>query len=189
MTPRRFAGLRDGLSPPTRGSPPGRLQGARRSRSIPAHAGKPSSTSRGCSGATVYPRPRGEAMFAQYFRFSIKGLSPPTRGSRTTAPDASPAAGSIPAHAGKPPGPIAEGRPARVYPRPRGEAKLSGIQRHLEDGLSPPTRGSPDGGPQGHARRGSIPAHAGKPESLALFIIRARVYPRPRGEASILAAI
>ena len=87
-----------GLSPPTRGSPHSRLQPAPRTRSIPAHAGEPPSTS------AVYPRPRGGAWKSPRCSFLIRGLSPPTRGSRSEASRFWAREWSIPAHAGEPHG-------------------------------------------------------------------------------------
>ena len=72
---------------------------------------------------------------------------------------------SIPAHAGKPGGCIYAPHEFRVYPRPCGETSYT--RRVADDllGLSPPMRGNP----RTHFRHlfqiGSIPAHAGKPDS------------------------
>ena len=48
-------------------------------------------------------------------------------------------------------------------------------------GLSPPTRGNRRSCSRQPPRGGSIPAHAGEPETDADIIIPGEVYPRPRG--------
>ena len=54
-------------------------------------------------------------------------------------------------------------------------------------GLSPPTRGSLADATDIRGERGSIPAHTGKPEPGSRAAGEAGVYPRPHGEASIVA--
>ena len=76
--------------------------------------------------------------------------------------------------------------PRGVYPRPRGEAfSVSGIAASVS-GLSPPTRGSPLLAPGASHPLRSIPAHAGKPQRSIGRRDDGSVYPRPRGEASVL---
>ena len=172
-----------GLSPPTRGSPGPPLRTSRTSGSIPAHAGKPSCFSPSGSLPGVYPRPRGEAAVRTLGARPGLGLSPPTRGSREMVSADSTAAGSIPAHAGKP-----TTRPylrvaRRVYPRPRGEASQPLGRFRSTLGLSPPTRGSLQPARRRDQVLRSIPAHAGKPGAVLARLKETRVYPRPRGEA------
>ena len=72
-----------------------------------------------------------------------------------------------------------------VYPRPHGEAGRLVLHRAPALGLSPPTRGSlHDRGPRG-GRRGSIPAHTGKPRAPPGSHALRAVYPRPHGEAKL----
>ena len=152
-----------GLSPPTRGSLPGsRVHGAR-PRSIPAHAGKPSSSTRGWRTTRVYPRPRGEAASPVRYAIIVRGLSPPTRGSPVCRGVRNVVSGSIPAHAGKPILNWFRSTKNEVYPRPRGEAQKARVHGLRAPGLSPPTRGSRPGLAQCSRGHGSIPAHAGKP--------------------------
>ena len=92
-----------GLSPPTRGSLADKRPTAHWRRSIPAHAGKPPGRWEAGGWSRVYPRPRGEASLDASAFSNESGLSPPTRGSLSSAPRARIATGSIPAHAGKPP--------------------------------------------------------------------------------------
>ena len=97
-----LTGTSRGLSPPTRGSLHRTRWHQRVPRSIPAHAGEPCLCYVDNSAAAVYPRPRGGARFTSTNLSNIRGLSPPTRGSR---PGRWPRPGrqrSIPAHAGEP---------------------------------------------------------------------------------------
>ena len=182
----RRAQVGQGLSPPTRGSRLCPVTTATTARSIPAHAGKPS-RARWCAGRTsVYPRPRGEAISRRSRRSARTGLSPPTRGSRRHAQVRELEQRSIPAHAGKPPPTRTTGCGPRVYPRPRGEANPERAHRAPSYGLSPPTRGSPADHASGCGSPRSIPAHAGKPPYSVRPRHDRRVYPRPRGEASLL---
>ncbi len=172
-----------GLSPPTRGS---RLPVAGRDlprRSIPAHAGEPSTRPRTCRAVKVYPRPRGGAIAIGELGRYVSGLSPPTRGSRRQLQPDSGSRGSIPAHAGEPHR-VRQGIVAyRVYPRPRGGASPKAAVVRIGRGLSPPTRGSLRTDCRGYARQRSIPAHAGEPDSGLRGFPFFRVYPRPRGGA------
>ena len=132
----------EGLSPPTRGSLHCPGASRTRARSIPAHTGKPPTPCAPSRPPRVYPRPHGEAGVVGPGIDSGKGLSPPTRGSRSANMSAASIARSIPAHTGKPRRPTARRRPPRVYPRPHGEARSGDDSPGQADGLSPPTRGS-----------------------------------------------
>ena len=70
-----------------------------------------------------------------------------------------------------------------VYPRPRGEAASKLSDDWNDQGLSPPTRGSPSARARFPGSAGSIPAHAGKPVWGRSGPGGVPVYPRPRGEA------
>ena len=96
---------RAGLSPPTRGNPPKIAPTVNQQRSIPAHAGEPSSDSARMAMSRVYPRPRGGTGAPPSSATADSGLSPPTRGNRRRMGRNSAGAGSIPAHAGEPPPP------------------------------------------------------------------------------------
>ena len=156
-------------------SPPG--------RSIPAHAGEPRSTPGLWPARTVYPRPRGGARGVVHAGCFGVGLSPPTRGSPRDHSTPGGFDGSIPAHAGEPP-PARRAAPCPgVYPRPRGGAISVSSSSRTGTGLSPPTRGSLGEGEPAHLDHGSIPAHAGEPQSEDCCVSLSRVYPRPRGGA------
>ncbi len=137
-----FASQGMGLSPPTRGSRRLRTCVKSTSRSIPAHAGKPSLIDGVPLMATVYPRPRGEARLPLAKILLPAGLSPPTRGSLQRRKDRVQPGRSIPAHAGKPHVYERSARSSWVYPRPRGEAWTRRQANNNNLGLSPPTRGS-----------------------------------------------
>ena len=74
---------KDGLSPPTRGSRPEGGIHPEPVRSIPAHAGEPTTLPGPKRQPRVYPRPRGGAECGRFTRCDYQGLSPPTRGSHT----------------------------------------------------------------------------------------------------------
>ncbi len=156
--------------------------------SIPAHAGKPC----GCTGSSlqqkVYPRPCGETTPPLAVTPGKWGLSPPMRGNRVVGPARPHERGSIPAHAGKPSHTNSVPRVARVYPRPCGETEALRHTGRPEEGLSPPMRGNHAAEAHGENRRGSIPAHAGKPRHYGTLDVLKRVYPRPCGETATSAA-
>ena len=116
----RTVGVRDGLSPPTRGNPTRTAASTARPRSIPAHAGEPRDKPSRHRRAPVYPRPRGGTESAYYPEMRRRGLSPPTRGNRRRGARADVRRRSIPAHAGEPSPCAGVSGQAEVYPRPRG---------------------------------------------------------------------
>ncbi len=154
---------RGGLSPRTRGSRVRTVRYSRRGRSIPAHAGEPSSRPALPASTAVYPRARGGASHACRACRSVSGLSPRTRGSHQRPAKWSSTVWSIPAHAGEP----VQGRGLlrldKVYPRARGGAPAVIASRDIVTGLSPRTRGSPRVHAPLRLEPRSIPAHAGEP--------------------------
>ena len=131
----------------------------------------------------VYPRPRGGAIMEPGALKYLDGLSPPTRGSQGLRGLWRVSLGSIPAHAGEPPGVAVFGDRIGVYPRPRGGATWGHPRTCAHRGLSPPTRGSPAGEVRRRPLLGSIPAHAGEPMEGLEVVDIVGVYPRPRGGA------
>ena len=174
-----------GLSPPTRGSPPCPEATGRCGRSIPAHAGEPDRSSRPGGVGAVYPRPRGGAPSTWGPQDPFQGLSPPTRGSRAQRPGRTSIFRSIPAHAGEPDQRQTQSSPSGVYPRPRGGAAAMVKAGRGLVGLSPPTRGSLLSRLGGEEVERSIPAHAGEPGRQTSRATARRVYPRPRGGATM----
>ena len=135
-------GLREGLSPRTRGSRNDRLPVLLQGGPIPADAGEPSGRvpSPPCPGA--YPRGRGGASSGKSNPVSAQGLSPRTRGSRAARRAGADAVGPIPADAGEPGGRRWMIPLSGAYPRGRGGATGLAPFPTLEQGLSPRTRGS-----------------------------------------------
>ncbi len=175
-----------GGAPPTRGSPGPGVGRAGSPRSIPAHAGEPLQRVSEHRPREVYPRPRGGAPDTEKELRTQWGLSPPTRGSPAANTVGVIGSRSIPAHAGEPFILILVGIKRRVYPRPRGGAHDEPTLSVTDRGLSPPTRGSHTGGSGNGSWTRSIPAHAGEPRSRSRSRIDLRVYPRPRGGATVL---
>ena len=174
-----------GLSPPTRGNLVGAAARREYHRSIPAHAGEPVGKLALDRLRQVYPRPRGGTLAASIRVTSLGGLSPPTRGNHRRICRREQGDRSIPAHAGEPL--YAEGqRPSgMVYPRPRGGTSRSSAAARGQRGLSPPTRGNRRANGIPRRVRGSIPAHAGEPDTAAGRSPESRVYPRPRGGTAL----
>ena len=119
---------------------------------------------------------------------AVHGLSPPTRGNLEPFGGSAAILRSIPAHAGEPRAGGGGRSGGAVYPRPRGGTSPRPPPRPPAAGLSPPTRGNPVHHRAVQRHRGSIPAHAGEPDSAACPRTPRRVYPRPRGGTPILAA-
>ncbi len=178
-----MTGLHPGLSPRTRGSRADDRVSGLHLRSIPAHAGEPTSLLFFRSTRKVYPRARGGAFAAVTAPPRGYGLSPRTRGSQVQRDQLAPAGGSIPAHAGEPRSYVGALRGKWVYPRARGGATMPRHRRSTRGGLSPRTRGSRRCTDRGGRRGGSIPAHAGEPRPAPPRTSRKRVYPRARGGA------
>ena len=180
----RLLGCVHGLSPPTRGNPIQASRSPRARRSIPAHAGEPERARYQALALGVYPRPRGGTRPAHRHRRRSGGLSPPTRGNRVSSYGVGVLAGSIPAHAGEPTVGFPPAWTTGVYPRPRGGTGGEFGPARTGYGLSPPTRGNPEGDSQAGRGRGSIPAHAGEPARDEPGDAAGAVYPRPRGGTS-----
>ena len=91
----------DGSSPLTRGKREPGADHLRRSRLIPAHAGKTPGCCRSARGWSAHPRSRGENLCVCLDRLEEAGSSPLTRGKHHFySPDGG-GARLIPAHAGK----------------------------------------------------------------------------------------
>ena len=154
-----------GLSPRTRGIRLVLETALSRQGSIPAHAGNPGRL------VTV--------------RLTHPGLSPRTRGILGLLGLMLYTIGSIPAHAGNPIGLNMYAPHYGVYPRARGESLVNINSLSIRQGLSPRTRGILRLAVQSNAIDGSIPAHAGNPNTSFAKGRLWRVYPRARGESAI----
>ena len=152
-----------GLSPQVRGSHSERPRPRTQPRSIPAGAGKPPGGYEEAIREQVYPRRCGEAVLGPWGTSAGRGLSPQVRGSRNSMTRLALDDGSIPAGAGKPGWNTSLPFVARVYPRRCGEAPVRPGMLVVSWGLSPQVRGSHAAARVEDARRGSIPAGAGKP--------------------------
>ena len=117
-----------------------------------------------------------------------RGLSPPTRGIRSTSAALSPPPGSIPAYAGDPVQPQTIYEISRVYPRLRGGSGCTLPSTHSTEGLSPPTRGILGGRFALDIARRSIPAYAGDPIASPKKVLIFAVYPRLRGGSCDISA-
>ena len=89
--------------------------------------------------------------------------------------------GSIPAYAGDPTASLAKEIESRVYPRLRGGSERQMSELGDGAGLSPPTRGIPQGKREIVAEARSIPAYAGDPAGWISDAVKNQVYPRLRG--------
>ena len=172
-----------GRSPRVRGSPFPTLALPLNSGSIPACAGKPSTSTARRRSSRVHPRVCGEAGITVDTGESKTGPSPRVRGSPDLGGARAPDFRSIPACAGKPCGrsragghirsiPACAGKPRlpasvvaqhRVHPRVCGEAHWSPASSRRKSGPSPRVRGSPQVLQHAGLKAGSIPACAGKP--------------------------
>ena len=170
-----------GLSPRTRGNQAGQRTTLAAVGSIPAHAGEPIPPPPSACTPRVYPRARGGTSSGKFSNSSSDGLSPRTRGNQRPTPHRVWHRGSIPAHAGEPERHGGGGLCRRVYPRARGGTDdiLYSDQRDI--GLSPRTRGNQSVDRPAVAVSGSIPAHAGEPDTALNESVPGMVYPRARG--------
>ena len=149
--------------------------------SIPAHAGEPLHPPIPPISPEVYPRPCGGTDSVRLHLFPLCGLSPPMRGNQPLIAYHRHHCGSIPAHAGEPVESDALYQGAKVYPRPCGGTSQRGYRRANLRGLSPPMRGNRTEMIRYCSDHGSIPAHAGEPETGGGSNRRPTVYPRPCG--------
>ena len=110
------------------------------------------------------------------------GLPPPTRGILKKEREPVAIWRSTPAHAGNTRSSLIYRGHDRVYPRPRGEYPWCAWLSCRAWGLPPPTRGIPLSRFSEEGQRRSTPAHAGNTAHSRWSVVRATVYPRPRGE-------
>ena len=114
------------------------------------------------------------------------GLSPLARGNRTSLRCELSGRGPIPARAGEPPSRRMAGRLSSAYPRSRGGTVVHTGMGPVLTGLSPLARGNLDVDNVGVFLAGPIPASAGEPLSIFLFLFRGRAYPRSRGGTAVI---
>ena len=132
----------------------------------------------------VYPRWRGEHLFSQIYGLLLFGLSPLARGTRVSANPEEIEPRFIPAGAGNTHMIRRARRWHSVYPRWRGEHRITPRFLPRQRGLSPLARGTlHEPKFQGWDSR-FIPAGAGNTYILKRLLNHKTVYPRWRGEHS-----
>ena len=127
-----------GSSPLTRGKPAAGMRRTRRTRLIPAHAGKTDDDNGLACEWAAHPRSRGENMS---FSLSVVGSSPLTRGKPASAAVTGKPFRLIPAHAGKTVGVQNNPGLCSAHPRSRGENPTFAAIVSNAAGSSPLTRG------------------------------------------------
>ena len=153
-----LASFASGLSPRGRGNHTRSQTTPVARRSIPAWAGEPTMASIFACRAWVYPRVGGGTFIDRMRRISWL-------------------TGSIPAWAGEPYGPASM---AGVYPRVGGGTLESPFVDSPSAGLSPRGRGNRLASTYGPALAGSIPAWAGEPISIPIYVCVNEVYWKSR---------
>ena len=182
MLPREI--VKDGSSPPARGTPGRTRPVGVLERFIPACAGNTGRwTSRAC-GAPVHPRLRGEHASYGERATGNYGSSPPARGTPRRRGRRSVRRRFIPACAGNTWRRRYYRMTAAVHPRLRGEHESQTRYSNARNGSSPPARGTRGAQPWERDTLRFIPACAGN--TLARSRLRRRghraVHPRLRGE-------
>ena len=132
----------------------------------------------------VYPRWRGEHITPFCDCPVFAGLSPLARGTRVSANPEEIEPRFIPAGAGNTHMIRRARRWHSVYPRWRGEHRITPRFLPRQRGLSPLARGTPEEARERLQATRFIPAGAGNTFLSALFITLSTVYPRWRGEHS-----
>ena len=178
--------MRGGLSPLARGTLVQTPDCFAVRRFIPAGAGN-SWFLFFCSGeSSVYPRWRGELVLTDKTVLRFVGLSPLARGTRMIPNLGYRTSRFIPAGAGNSDLKIASQYWRAVYPRWRGELMKCRNVNFSSGGLSPLARGTQRqyGGHSVASR--FIPAGAGNSRSVRTRVSAVAVYPRWRGELTVM---
>ena len=171
-----------GSSPLTRGKPGPVELSTKKTRLIPAHAGKtPPPMLRSCRPG-AHPRSRGENLSVAETPPPPAGSSPLTRGKRSGSSSRVSTSGLIPAHAGKTTTRVIATFSGWAHPRSRGENPGAEHWAGAAPGSSPLTRGKHRRRRPHSAARGLIPAHAGKTTRTPTISPISRAHPRSRGE-------
>ena len=154
--------------------------------SIPAHAGEPCTKSAATAFWRVYPRACGGTCWAACPSPASRGLSPRMRGNQWRRLRRGDSVGSIPAHAGEPLSRVSSRSSMRVYPRACGGTNWRELEEEVAWGLSPRMRGNRYACLRYDHDVGSIPAHAGEPQSRRYWKAISGVYPRACGGTLVL---
>ena len=174
-----------GSSPRMRGKLPAREIRRLPGGLIPAHAGKTRASVLLICSARAHPRACGENAAGPTRSFAVKGSSPRMRGKLPPSSAAAGYAGLIPAHAGKTPSPYPRWSTRRAHPRACGENTTRTNARGQGKGSSPRMRGKREHFDHDAARRGLIPAHAGKTVTKVRAVVVVGAHPRACGENAL----
>ena len=172
----------EGTSPRTRGKHQQQPTKHPKTRNIPAHAGKTSTSLTTARIVWEHPRARGENSIIHSANYTEVGTSPRTRGKLVVLSCLIHPWGNIPAHAGKTTCRAFEGEQVGEHPRARGENTPGYPSGYNHGGTSPRTRGKlkPAWDALGAGR--NIPAHAGKTSNRRQPTFATPEHPRARGE-------
>ena len=157
-----------------------------RCRFIPAGAGNTSGGHSLSPGRTVYPRWRGEHHLCISSGNLVGGLSPLARGTPADSARTSLRERFIPAGAGNTQAEFLCSSFPAVYPRWRGEHRSVITYLDQLSGLSPLARGTPPYWIRTSYRLRFIPAGAGNTSKASRCAAIIAVYPRWRGEHTIV---
>ena len=171
-----------GSSPRGRGKPAWGLRSLRAWRLIPAWAGKTTGTARAAVHRQAHPRVGGENSSLVATPTSAAGSSPRGRGKQNASPTGRVLKGLIPAWAGKTLVRRLGGHQAKAHPRVGGENAVEVDPAVVRVGSSPRGRGKPSWWAGELARRGLIPAWAGKTARATDWSNQDQAHPRVGGE-------
>ena len=185
---RRRERLRHGSSPRVRGKHIGPPGGCRRTRLIPARAGKTLPGLAGSRADRAHPRACGENHLARSLSDGRGGSSPRVRGKRGVGDLVHGLVRLIPARAGKTSSLSHLGSARRAHPRACGENAVAVRARVDGRGSSPRVRGKPIRHRPPPARRRLIPACAGKTVNGSTITFPSGAHPRVCGENAHLSS-
>ena len=171
-----------GSSPRVRGKPGAEQLHQGVGGLIPACAGKTELGPRGSVSREAHPRVCGENSIGRWWPRGYPGSSPRVRGKRRAPQGLAQLRGLIPACAGKTPPRRGPGGSTRAHPRVCGENMARPRRDRSRMGSSPRVRGKPTPNRGRPARRGLIPACAGKTGVPPVRPRGERAHPRVCGE-------
>ena len=175
-------GERHELPPHTRGCTSTTMLFLCRFTASPAHAGMYPCRSRAWVFRGRFPRTRGDVPRDQLPVADARPLPPHTRGCTRVRRRPAEAAGASPAHAGMYPGHHGQYRPARRFPRTRGDVPRTAPRRTSRVALPPHTRGCTGGRALRQGAAQASPAHAGMYRRRSSPRTRPWGFPRTRGD-------
>ena len=171
-----------GSSPRVRGKPAARSSSPADRGLIPARAGKTGGSVCRSRSPRAHPRACGENMAEWWSWSKHNGSSPRVRGKRSGMTFPYLKTGLIPARAGKTMSPKSWPPTWRAHPRACGENAPADRHKLRELGSSPRVRGKLQAAIPDRARRGLIPARAGKTLVRRAAMRFAPAHPRACGE-------